>query len=68
MSIVAHPHQQIGDIAVHGTAHLRPLEVDVGLRDLLLGGVEGRLRLDGVTDIQLLLLRRRGEMILGLAS
>jgi hypothetical protein len=48
VSIVSDPHQKIGDIAVHGTADLRPLEVDVGLRDLLLGGVEGRLRLDGV--------------------
>jgi hypothetical protein len=38
----AHPHKKIGCMAVHGTTHLRPLEVDVGLRDLLLGGVERR--------------------------
>src|SRR5882672_11482698 len=52
VNIVAYPHQKIGDIAVHGAAHLRPFEVDVGLCNLLLGGVEGRLRLDGVADIE----------------
>jgi len=47
---IADPQQQIGDIAIHRTAHLRALEVDVGPSDLLLCGVEDRLRLDGVAD------------------
>jgi len=49
-------------MTVHGTAHLRPLEVDLDLGDPPLSGVEGGLRLGGVADIELLLLRCSGEV------
>ena len=60
-SIVTHAHQKISDIAVHGTAHLGPLEVDVGLGDLLLGSVESGLRLGSVAGKYLLLFRCSGR-------
>ena len=45
MGVIADPQKKVGDVAVHRTAHLGALQVDVGLGDLTLGRIEGRLRL-----------------------
>src|ERR1700746_79085 len=56
MRKIADPHKQVRDIAVHGAAHLGPLEVNVSLSELLLSGIERGLRLNGIAGIDLLLL------------
>ncbi len=62
MRIVTLPQQEIRDIAVHGTAHLRSLKVDVRLSNLLLRSVHRRLSLYGASLVHLLLFRSGREI------
>ena len=44
--IVADPHQKVGDVAIDRTEDLGPPQIELGLCDLLLRGVEGGLCLN----------------------
>src|ERR1700758_1155580 len=61
MRKIADAHEQVSNKAVYGTAHLGPLQVNLGLSELLLSGVERGLRLNGIAGKDLLL-RGRGQV------
>ena len=48
--------------AIHRTAHLGALQIDVSLVDLGLRSIEGGLRLGGAAGVLLLLLRCGGQI------